>query len=524
MDLNEPHSESGKYWKAEFNRYRDEAMADIERMVKFKALAKSYAKKKDAESLDLAQKLREEELKVAENEAKIAAMTAQIADMKKRGNGKEDTALTTDLAKQTNLTAYYRGQVKELAALVKEYQGESSSNQADKRHIDTSPRTEKTLLEVNRELRRARSELKQTDKLREENKKLKSNLSSAETRIEDYKQRVAVDLIQVKKLELQLKLSKEESQRKDEEIRQLKKNYETLKRDAKARTAEAMQVLQEKNDKITGLEKTIRALEVANPSGKATEDLKLNIESLSKPSRFDETNRSHTRRRAASVEDMTLDMTQRSLLANKDEPKKENILKQIKPEAFLPSDWSDSYKEIKSQLRSAQKEQMEANRRERDSIMADDDADAPRSAARSSSRAMSNVLSSRLNRSPTKVGLTAREYLNLKLEEERAAQAAKNVEMHGALVNPTSRVSKPRSYYSSRPLSSGSEVPGFDLVQDRFARLGGPEPERTSSGNTSRCTLPAERQAAARARLEQKKRERQKNGSNHLRDKENIKP
>jgi spindle pole body formation-associated protein len=61
VDLNEPHSRSGKYWKSEFQRYHEEAKVEMDKLVKYKQLAKSYAKMKDTEAMDLNAKLKEEQ-------------------------------------------------------------------------------------------------------------------------------------------------------------------------------------------------------------------------------------------------------------------------------------------------------------------------------------------------------------------------------------------------------------------------------------------------------------------------------
>ena len=34
VDLNEPHSNSGLYWKSEFNRYHEEAQAEMDKLVR----------------------------------------------------------------------------------------------------------------------------------------------------------------------------------------------------------------------------------------------------------------------------------------------------------------------------------------------------------------------------------------------------------------------------------------------------------------------------------------------------------
>lgn len=536
VDLNEPQSESGKYWKAEFNRYRDEAMADIENMVKYKALAKSYAKKKDAEALELAQKLKEEQEKVAKLEEKINSMTTQTGSKRRRNSDNEDRdTLLKDLDKQTALATHYRDQVRELSALLKEYQGESRSSRSDRRRVDTSPGTERTLHEVNRELRRARSELREMDKLRKEVEKLQAKLSAIEE-----EERSRRNSRQSEHMDL-VHRANEKVQQKDAELRKLRKDYESLKNDAKSRTAEAMQVLQEKNNKIAELEKTIKAFEVAHPSIKATRELKSSIEALGKPSRFDQA-RPLRVRRSASVEDITLDMTQKPLLGNKEERKVENDLEKLTSETFL--DWSASFKGMKNQLEKAKEDQMEANRREMESIMEDIDFDPQRSykkeklrelerekdlkkeggslLSHDTGRVMSQILSNELNK-PS--GTRGKELPQQKTKEEREKRAVARendgTEMHGASERSTVRRERPRSY-AGRPSSSGGETRGFDLVQDRFARLGNPEPERSSAMNTSRCTLPPDRQAAARARLEQKKLERQKNGGGRGRDKENV--
>jgi len=64
MDLNEPHSQSGKYWKSEFETYQCEMKEQMEKLLKYKQLAKSYAKKKDAEASELSTKLQEEQRRV----------------------------------------------------------------------------------------------------------------------------------------------------------------------------------------------------------------------------------------------------------------------------------------------------------------------------------------------------------------------------------------------------------------------------------------------------------------------------
>ncbi|KAI1429523.1 spindle pole body formation-associated protein-domain-containing protein [Xylaria sp. FL1777] len=560
VDLNEPHSESGKYWKAEWSRYREEAKSDIEQLVKYKANARSFAAKKDMEASQLSQKLKEEQAKVAEMEKKMADMATKLAATRKHGTDKDSASMTSDLARQTSLVAEYRERVKDLETRLIEASNKSNLNRPSHHRINTSPRTEQNILEVSRELRKARSELRQLDRLRDEVKRLKSNLATSRERVAELEIQASAgetaDSSRVGKLEKQLHDLKEESRQKDTEIRKLKKDYESLKRDAKSRTSEAMQVLQDKNIKIEKLEGKIKDLEATyafnQPGGldaaivahnKMTRDLKSGIESLGKPSRYEKTRLINRHTRAASVEDITLDMTQRSLLRERADDVAYDSRRKKAYDADLLTDWTADIPTIELQVKEKPK-RYEAEKFDKNLIREDVDASPIRQATRGveqqslrdNHRAMSDVLSNRVNESSRRqsrgiqqsdtndVFSTGRDRADAsrRIASERTTSLAeKRATMSGALDQPTrrSRVT-PRA---TRPVSSGSDTPGIDLVRDQFTRLGGPSTDRSVLGNTSRCTLPAERQAAARARLEQKKMERRKAGGRVL-DKENVRP
>ncbi|KAI0866118.1 hypothetical protein F4860DRAFT_458999 [Xylaria cubensis] len=501
VDLNEPHSESGKYWKAEWSRYREEAKSDIEQLVKYKANAKSYAAKKDMEASRLSQKLKEEQAKVAEMEAQIAKMTSS----------------------------------------------ESINNR-----IDTSPRTEQNILEISRELRKARTELRQLERLRDEVKRLKSNLATSRERVAELEAQVAAEgsseSAQVERLEKQLSEVKEQSRQKDSEIRKLKRDYESLKRDAKSRTAEALQVLQEKNVKIGELEKKLEVIEIANLSkqsksldaviaehGRITRDLKADIESLSKPSKHEKARPLNRRMRAASMEDITFDMTQRSPFKEKDEHVGDGIRRENAHGTALLTDWT-------ADIPTFDLEGKDKNKQDAKPLTTNVSASSSRRAAKSvekqsldvGQRVTSDVLTDRVN------GSTRRRLRRNQLAETNDASTTdRNPVSNGERVGGTrtaslagdravTRDATDQPLRRPRPLSEtthavspSKDAPAIDLVQDRFSRLGGPPVDRSALGNTSRCTLPAERLAAARARLEQKKKRK---ASGQSLDKENVRP
>ncbi|KAI1754480.1 spindle pole body formation-associated protein-domain-containing protein [Xylaria castorea] len=557
VDLNEPHSESGKYWKAEWSRYREEAKSDIEQLVKYKANAKSYAAKKDMEASRLSQKLKEEQAKVAEMEAQITKINTKLRVTGKHGTGKDDALMAKDLARQTSLIVEYRERVKDLETRLKEASSKSSLSH----RINTSPRTEQNILEVSRELRKARTELRQLDRFRDEVKRLKSNLATSRERVAELEAQVAAggssESALVERLEKQLREVKEESRQKDADIRKLKRDYESLKRDAKSRTTEALQVLQDKNAKIHELEKKLKDVEAANllkrpksfdaaiaEHSRITRDLKSDIESLSKPSKYEKVRPINRRLRAASMEDITLDMTQRSLFREEDSHAADDIRRENAHGAGLLTDWTADIPTFDLEGKDKNKQAAVSEKLNAKPLAKGVGASSSRRAAKGveqrsldvAPRVVSDVLSDRVNESTRK-----RLRRNQPSETNDAFTTDRNQIDNGGRIGSTRTTSLPehkatthgatdQSPRRSRPLSRitravspSSDAPAIDLVQDRFSRLGGPSVDRSALGNTSRCTLPAERLAAARARLEQKKLERRKTSGQSL-DKENVRP
>ncbi|EON98672.1 putative urease accessory protein [Phaeoacremonium minimum UCRPA7] len=281
VDLNEPHSQSGRYWKSEFQKYHEEAKAEMEKLVKYKHLAKSYAKMKDAEALNLNQKLREEQEKVSRMEGKVTELAGRLATQRLKGSSSNDEEMMEDLARQTALAVQYREQVEELESLLKTGQIETGECGKRRRQV-ASPRTAKTLLDTQRELRKAREQVKELDRLRGDVQRLKADLRSAEQRelkLEVEHKRIAADLSKstskIAELEGRLKRSEEECERKDGHLQKLKADYNTLKENAKARYAEAREVLNRKNEEIDELKNEIRSLKTSD-----AEILKHDIKSL----------------------------------------------------------------------------------------------------------------------------------------------------------------------------------------------------------------------------------------------------
>ncbi|KAK2070760.1 hypothetical protein P8C59_005231 [Phyllachora maydis] len=276
VDLNEPQSRSGKYWKSQFEDYHAEAKAEMGKLVRYKALAKSYAQQKDSEALGLHARLREEQEKVRRMERQLAASGRQVTAKAKREGGHYDAELVEDLARQTSLAREYKEQVKDLELLLQDMEHEDDQEQdaegraGTRQHRVTSPRTHTTLLEAQRELRRARIQVKELERLKEERDRLKSELRFAEQRaskLAEENKKLAADLAQsgskVSGLEKEASALKTQARQRDRELRKLKEDHEKLKENAKARYLEAEQVVHKKNDKISSLKDELQSLKSA---------------------------------------------------------------------------------------------------------------------------------------------------------------------------------------------------------------------------------------------------------------------
>ncbi|KAJ9302751.1 hypothetical protein DTO271G3_125 [Paecilomyces variotii] len=118
INLDDPRSQSGKYWKAEFESYRMRTNREIKKLIQYRSVAKSYARKKDMESLRLAEKLREEEAKVAEMEQHVSNLASTMVGT---GGAADKEKLIQDLTKQTALALQYKHKVNRLRKLLERH-------------------------------------------------------------------------------------------------------------------------------------------------------------------------------------------------------------------------------------------------------------------------------------------------------------------------------------------------------------------------------------------------------------------
>lgn len=80
FDLMEPRSQSGKYWKQEYDSYAEKTQCEMKKLVIKQRAAKNFAKDKDTQCLDLSNKLRDERKKVEKLEVKTTEFAAQVKE------------------------------------------------------------------------------------------------------------------------------------------------------------------------------------------------------------------------------------------------------------------------------------------------------------------------------------------------------------------------------------------------------------------------------------------------------------
>lgn len=71
IDVMEPRSESGRYWKEQFIMYSHNSEREVKKVIKKQQIAKEYARKKDAEALELTEKLEVERKRHKQREKEL---------------------------------------------------------------------------------------------------------------------------------------------------------------------------------------------------------------------------------------------------------------------------------------------------------------------------------------------------------------------------------------------------------------------------------------------------------------------
>ncbi|KAK8199527.1 spindle pole body formation-associated protein-domain-containing protein [Phyllosticta capitalensis] len=109
IDIDQPRSDSGKYWKEQYESYSKRSETEMNKLIKRQKLAKEFAKKKDEERLDLATKLEAERKKHREREKELEDKNREYKE-KLRQSMAENSKLSVENAMlKRRLAALERG-------------------------------------------------------------------------------------------------------------------------------------------------------------------------------------------------------------------------------------------------------------------------------------------------------------------------------------------------------------------------------------------------------------------------------
>lgn len=253
IDFNEPRSKSGRYWKAEYETYHEDAKAQMKKLVRYKQLAKDYAKKKDEENIDLKEKLEEEQ-------ARVVAMEEKIAELAGRLNGDEDSpALMKVLARQTELAVKYKNEVDKFRIAMENRESER------KERGNSSDEDDGGLSVETKHGNRAMSRLHHDMEI------MRLSLAAAEERAKTLEQenaKLSRDLVRTKEDLLQSEKRREAADERNSDtlklLEELQKNYNNLKEAAKSQRRDAEHLLKRRHDQVVELKKEIKSLKRAS--------------------------------------------------------------------------------------------------------------------------------------------------------------------------------------------------------------------------------------------------------------------
>lgn len=110
IDLSQPRSRSGQHWKTEYEQYHKRSNREMKKIILYGQNVKSYAVKKDSEATKLGEKLKKELTKCVAMEEKVSKLAAQLNSVRAQGptTKSEQTALVSELAQQTALAIQYK--------------------------------------------------------------------------------------------------------------------------------------------------------------------------------------------------------------------------------------------------------------------------------------------------------------------------------------------------------------------------------------------------------------------------------
>ena len=123
VDLSQPRSRSGNYWKSEFEQYHKRSGREMKQVLQQGQRVKSYALRKDAEASSLQEKLKSETSKGAAMERRVTELATELARLRSKESElgiDAEEELVNDLAKHALFAAKSKSKVERYKAAIDE--------------------------------------------------------------------------------------------------------------------------------------------------------------------------------------------------------------------------------------------------------------------------------------------------------------------------------------------------------------------------------------------------------------------
>jgi hypothetical protein len=210
IDLKHPLSRSGQHWKKEYQRDHEKSKREMRKLIQYSHTAKSYAHKRDAEALELGEKLRKAESKVEEMERRVSELASQLITT---GSSGKDAAtnqaeLLNELAAHTTRALRYKEKAEKCKVAIQDHVTATAVSESIPGKDSQNPSSTSTVLEgqqgssedissLHTEISNLRRAAKRAENkvaaLERENASLKHTMAKVKQKMNDYETRHAAE-------------------------------------------------------------------------------------------------------------------------------------------------------------------------------------------------------------------------------------------------------------------------------------------------------------------------------------------
>ncbi|EEP79526.1 predicted protein [Uncinocarpus reesii 1704] len=281
-NLNEPHSQSGKYWKAEYESYRTKSDREIKKLIEYRRLTRSFARKKDEQVIRLTDKLKQEEEKLKEMESCLAGLASRMADKINTGEPKNED-MVKELSQQTALTLKHKHKAASFRKALEKHgvlDSDESSLDDESKHdalVQKLRRAQEELDQANTQLKAeekskdfmnlqalAQESERKAKELESENLSLKRELAKIKKEISGYEDRRKANEGRLKRKQETLESRvKEYSERLRDSSKAHHEAESALKKTFDAEKREMQEVIESLRAKVANAEKTSSTRELS---------------------------------------------------------------------------------------------------------------------------------------------------------------------------------------------------------------------------------------------------------------------